>query len=60
MNIDETIKRRLEEHQKRTQLRGFTLDYQQAQENADNIICHKALAPVTIEKYETVALHWLL
>ncbi|CAG8296393.1 unnamed protein product [Penicillium salamii] len=60
MNIDETIKRRLEEHQKRTQSRGFTLDYQQAQESAENVICHKALAPVTIEKYETVALHWLL
>ncbi|CAG8040445.1 unnamed protein product [Penicillium salamii] len=48
-----TIKRRLEEHQKRTQSHSFILDYQQAQKSAENVICHKALAPITIKKYET-------
>lgn len=57
---DTKLQKLLEEHQRLAESRGFTLEYQNEQENKENVISFPRLAPATSEKYDQAALQWAL
>ncbi|KAJ5713927.1 uncharacterized protein N7483_011108 [Penicillium malachiteum] len=60
MMLPENIQKKLAEGNARAASRGFTLDYQNEREQEENTICHKELAPATLQNYENTALNWAL
>lgn len=60
MSAAKNIQKALEERIARAASRGFTREYQEEREKEDNVICHRALAPATLEKYDNAALNWTL
>ncbi|KAJ5714395.1 uncharacterized protein N7483_011576 [Penicillium malachiteum] len=58
--LPESIQKKLAEGNARAASRGFTLDYQNEREQEENTICHKELAPATLQNYENTALNWIL
>jgi hypothetical protein len=60
MSTELKIQKALEERIARAASRGFTREYQEEREHRGNTISHRALAPVTLQKYEEAALNWAL
>ncbi|KAJ5302313.1 hypothetical protein N7508_007176 [Penicillium antarcticum] len=54
------LQRALDERVALAASRGFTHEYQTEREREDNVICHKALAPATVNKYDKSVLNWAL
>lgn len=60
MFTEQAIQKALEERIARAASRGFTREYQEGREQEENIVCHKNLAPATLEKHDKAALNWSL
>ena len=58
--IADNLQKTLAERIARAKSRGFTLEYQNEQEQQENVICYRELAPATFNKYEYAALNWTL
>ena len=60
MFSEKNLQKALEERIARAASRGFTRKYQNEKEDEDNTICHRELAPATLEKYDHAVVNWAL
>lgn len=58
--MDDKLTKTLEDRLKCAASRGFTAEYQQQQEEQDNVVCFRKLAPATVAKQERAAVDWAL
>ncbi|KAK4936091.1 hypothetical protein LTR66_015381 [Elasticomyces elasticus] len=60
MFSENNLQKALQERIARAASRGFTREYQNEKEDEDNTICHRELAPATLEKYDYAVFTWAL
>ncbi|EKV12779.1 hypothetical protein PDIG_42150 [Penicillium digitatum PHI26] len=60
MFSENDLQKALQERIARAASRGFTREYQNEKEDEDNTICHRELAPATLEKYDYAVVTWAL
>lgn len=60
MMAADNLQKALAERIARATSRRFTLEYQSEREQEENVLCHRELAPATLNKYEYAALNWTL
>ncbi|KAJ5366659.1 hypothetical protein N7541_000600 [Penicillium brevicompactum] len=60
MFSENNLQKALQERIARAASRGFTREYQNEKEDEDNTICHRELAPATLEKYDYAVVTWAL